>query len=312
MVLGWIQLKWGLVAQETRSLCYLTYIVSHVTSDSFPLFTDHKVVYIHVNYKFNQKLQKKWYHFLKKRLNLCIKMFNLSRSIKFLQRWEKTLKQKNICPFLDPVSGKLNPDPEFSAVCLSKQYSSVFTQLRPEWTIENRQEFFSLDMNNSGKTFLSDFEFTDSDIEFACIELSYSASPGPDGIPSSLLKICKKQLKKPLFISWRSSLNKSIIHPDLLLVLISPIHKGGSRVDPGRYRPVALTSHLIKVFERVLRKALVNHLEGFNLIPNSQHGFRAHRSTLIQLLTYWDNVLECLEKGETVDVIYTDFSKAFD
>ena len=179
---------------------------------------------------------------------------------------------------MDPVSGKLNPDPEFSAECLSKQYSSVFTQLRPEWTIENRQEFFSLDMNNSGKTFLSDFEFTDSDIEFVCIELSYSASPGPNGIPSSLLKICKKQLKKPLFISC-------IIHPDLLLVLISPIHKGGSRVDPGRYRPVALTSHLIKVFERVLRKALVNHLEGFNLIPNSQHGFRAHRSTLIQLLT---------------------------
>ena len=167
-------------------------------------------------------------------------------------------------------------------------------------------------MNNSGKTFLSDFEFTDSDIEFVCIELSYSASQGPDGIHSSSLKIWKKQLKKPLFNSWRSSLNKSIIHPDLLLVLISTIYKGGSRVDPGRYRPVALTSHLIKVFERVLRKALVNHLEGFNLIPNSQHGFRAHRSTLIQLLTYWDNVLECLEKGETVDVMYTDFSKAFD
>ena len=117
---------------------------------------------------------------------------------------------------MDPVSGKLNPDTEFSAECLSEQYSSVFTQLQPEWTIENRQEFFSLDMNNSGKTFLSDFEFTDSDFEFACIELSYSAFPGPDGIPSSLLKICKKQLKKPLFISWRSSLNKSIIHPDLL------------------------------------------------------------------------------------------------
>ena len=94
--------------------------------------------------------------------------------------------------------------------------------------------------------------------------------------------------------------------------MISPIHKGGSRVDPGRYRPVALTSHIIKVFERVLRKALVTHLEGLDLIPNSQHGFRAQRSTLTQLLAYWDNVLECLEKGETVDVIYTDFSKAFD
>ena len=95
-------------------------------------------------------------------------------------------------------------------------------------------------------------------------------------------------------------------------MIICPVHKGGSRGIPKNYRPVALTSHIVKVFERVVRKSLVAHLEKNMYFPDGQHGFRAMRSTLTQLLTFWDSVLEKLENGQGVDVIYTDFSKAFD
>ena len=95
-------------------------------------------------------------------------------------------------------------------------------------------------------------------------------------------------------------------------MLISPIHKGGSRAAPKNYRPVALTSHLIKVFERVVRRVLVKHIERQGLLPDGQHGSRAMRSTLTQLLSHWDSILEGLERGEGVDAVYLDFSKAFD
>ena len=75
---------------------------------------------------------------------------------------------------------------------------------------------------------------------------------------------------------------------------------------------MALTSHLTKTFERVLRKVLVSHLEKHGHLPDSQHGFRGFRSTLTQLLCYWDTLLADMELGKGVDVIYTDFSKAFD
>ena len=127
-----------------------------------------------------------------------------------------------------------------------------------------------------------------------------------------LLKTCRKELSRPLFILWGASLDQGLIPADLLLVLISPVHKGGSRGIPKKYRPVALTSHIVKVFERVIRRSLVKHLEENNLLPDGQHGFRAYRSTLTQLLSYWDTILEELEQGHGVDVIYTDFSKAFD
>ena len=89
----------------------------------------------------------------------------------------------------------------------------------------------------------------------------------------------------------------------LLLVLICPIHKGGSKSAPKNYRPVALTRHLIKVFKRVLRKALVRHIDKNNLLPTGQHGSRALRSTLTQLLSHWDTILDGLEQGSGVDCV---------
>ena len=75
---------------------------------------------------------------------------------------------------------------------------------------------------------------------------------------------------------------------------------------------MALTSHLINVFERVLRRSLVSHMDKHQIILDDQHGSRAMRSTLTQLLAHWDTILDGLEEGGGVDVIYLDFSKAFD
>ena len=92
--------------------------------------------------------------------------------------------------------------------------------------------------------------------------------------------------------------------------MICPLYKGGSRSK--NYRPVALTSHLIKVFERVVRKAIVAHIDRLDLLPAGQHGCRSMRSTLTQLLTHWDSILDGLESGDGVDYVYLDFSRAFD
>ena len=93
---------------------------------------------------------------------------------------------------------------------------------------------------------------------------------------------------------------------------IVPIHKGGSRGLPKQYRPVALTSHVIKVFEKVVRNHLVSYLQEHDLLNPGQHGFRSGRSCLSQLISHFDNILRILEDNDNVDVLYLDFSKAFD
>ena len=51
-------------------------------------------------------------------------------------------------------------------------------------------------------------------------------------------------------------------------------------MNPANYRPINLTSHISKVFERVVKSYLIKHLESQNLIKTNQHGFVSGRSTM--------------------------------
>ena len=105
------------------------------------------------------------------------------------------------------------------------------------------------------------------------------------------------------------SLDSGEIPQVLKTANIVPIHKGGSRGVPNNYRPIALTSHLITIFEKVLRNFMVTYMETHGLFNPSQHGFRLGRSCLIKLIAHYDTILELLANGQNVVVIYIDFAK---
>ena len=77
------------------------------------------------------------------------------------------------------------------------------------------------------------------------------------------------------------------------------------------YRPISLTSHIMKLFERVLKKQLIKHLQDNNLIKQNQHDFVSGRSTQTQLLQHYSNLFKELLEDPRIDTIYLDFAKAF-
>ena len=97
------------------------------------------------------------------------------------------------------------------------------------------------------------------------------------------------------------------------MAFITPVLKpGATKCDASSYRPASLTSHLIKTFERIVKKVLQNHLEVTLAFNDQQHGFRSKRSCLSQLLSHYNEILKGMEEGSNVDTVYLDFSKAFD
>ena len=154
--------------------------------------------------------------------------------------------------------------------------------------------------------------FTKEDIINAIDEITNTSAPGPDGFPAIFLKKCKDSLVTPLFILWNYCLDKGVIPMQLKHAIISPQYKGGSRSIPANYRPIALTSHLIKIFEKIVRNHITAFLEENELFNSNQHGFRAGHSCLSQLLEHYDSILNHLLAGDNVDVVYLDFAKAFD
>ena len=209
----------------------------------------------------------------------------------------------------------LNQDGEYvsdnkeMADALAAQYSSVFST-----PLSNPIDPNDLFSNNNDASKLSDFQFTPEDVLMAINEISPNSAPGPDGFPAVFLSKCKDELALPIYRIWRQRLDE-VNDPCPSRVkqsLICPIHKGDSTAQPKNYRPVALTSHLVKLFEKIIRKNIVEHLERNNLFNPNQHGFRSGRSCLSQLLSHYDKILALLESGKNVDVVYLDFAKAFD
>ena len=180
-------------------------------------------------------------------------------------------KAKSI-PKIGPLlksKDQLTNDNKEMAELLSNQYASVFSTPRDE----SHPEYEAEDEAEPNPTKLSDIEFDKADIEAAIDELSSNAAAGIDGFPAILLKKCKEVLSYPLYIFWRKCLDQGHIPPSLKRSLITPIHKGDSRALPANYRPIALTSHVIKIFEKIIRKHVVEFMNKHNLFNDNQHGF---------------------------------------
>ncbi|CAF0772247.1 unnamed protein product, partial [Brachionus calyciflorus] len=86
----------------------------------------------------------------------------------------------------------------------------------------------------------------------------------------------------------------------------------GSKYDVSNYRPLSLTSILCKVMERIIKDKLLDYFIINKLICKEQHGFVPRKCYTTNLLEELDIITLALSEGKIIDVIYTDYSKAFD
>ena len=97
---------------------------------------------------------------------------------------------------------------------------------------------------------------------------------------------------------------------DWRLENVMPIFKKDQKNDPSSYRPISLTSVPGKVMEWIISGAIMDQLKVNQGIKPSQHGFTNGRSCLTNLISFYDKVTRLVD--EAVNVVYLDFSKAFD
>jgi len=125
----------------------------------------------------------------------------------------------------------------------------------------------------------------------------------PESALSTLLHIINKH--------WCSKSFPSIWHHAVVL----PIPKADKdKTDPCSYRPIALTSCLCKIIERMINDRLVWYLEKHKLITRVQSGFRKNRSTTDQLVRLESFVREAFILQQHVVAVFFDYpslSKAF-
>ena len=143
--------------------------------------------------------------------------------------------------------------------------------------------------------------------------LSCKTSVGPDGLPLVFLKRCAAELALPLSLLFRRCLDQGKIPAGWKHSRVVPVYKKkGDRAEAKSYRPVSLTSAVCRALERHVAFRLNHYLERFHLLSDDQFGYRAHRSTELQLLEATSDWTRALDSGRSIACLYLDMTAAFD
>lgn len=97
------------------------------------------------------------------------------------------------------------------------------------------------------------------------IQMDASKVAGYDGTHPAIVKPQAEYLVKPCTQLFNASLDKGRYPADWLTSTVKPMHKVGDRDNCNIYRPVILTSTMMKNLERVLPHRIDRHLEAKKL-----------------------------------------------
>jgi len=200
-------------------------------------------------------------------------------------------------------NGVVYSDPKSKAELINRAFSTVFTtedtSNMPAMSDMSHPEMPPIQIDINGIVQLLQ-------------NLKPSKAPGPDKIPTRLLKELAFEFAPSLAVVFKASLGQGQLPQEWKHANVVPIYKKGDRSSPLNYRPVSLTCVCCKILEHIICSNIFQHLDDRNILCDNQNGFRKGRSCESQLITTVDDFLQNLNLGLQTDVLLLDFKKAFD
>ena len=175
------------------------------------------------------------------------------------------------------VDGNLIHDDLIKANTFNNYFSSVFTD-------EDTSNLQKLRCSSVLQPLLLDSVNVSERAVFELLsDLDPNKAYGPDLVPARLLREGAEMISHSLSWIFKLSLCSGILPQDWTSAHIVPVHKKNVKSNPSNYRPISLTSIVVKTLERLLHRDVVSALESQELLSNYQYGFRAKHSTVSQL-----------------------------
>ena len=152
--------------------------------------------------------------------------------------------------------------------------------------------------------------FTTVEVQQQLSRCKAGKAPGPDNIPAKVLKLCAVELAPPLHSIFWDSYRSASIPTIWKTSTIIPIPKKPRPSEPNHYRPVALTSIIMKCLEKIILHIILPVVSP-RLDPH-QFAYRARRGTEDAVASLLHPLLQHLESpGTFASILFIDFSSAF-
>ena len=178
------------------------------------------------------------------------------------------------------------------------------------YSTENDLPFDPIPNRNILNT-MSSISISSSEIAKKLSSLDINKSPGPDMVHPRILFESRSVIADTLKIIFELSVSSGELPDDWKTSIITVIHKKGRKDRVENYRPISLTCIVCKVFESILKDHIMNHFMSNNLFSSRQYGFIKGREVVLQLLNIINDWIDVIDNGGQIDIIYTDFEKAF-
>ena len=150
-------------------------------------------------------------------------------------------------------------------------------------------------------------------VKYHITQSKRGAAAGPDGIPMEAIAVAGEILVEPLAVLYNMINDTGVIPKCFRTARVRMLYKKGEKSDMNHYRPLSMSNHIGKIWERLVKDKLVNHLEVNNLLSKHQHGFRPFRGTTTNLLYLRELIMAKVDKERVpIELWNYDLSKAFD
>ena len=103
-----------------------------------------------------------------------------------------------------------------------------------------------------------------------------------------------------------------IVPSRLKIARITPIFKGGDGNLKTNYRPISILPCISKIFEKLVFNRVMNYLNHYKILSDTQFVFLPGRSTSQALVNFSEEILTSFEERKLTCGIFLDLSKAFD
>ncbi|GBM30073.1 putative RNA-directed DNA polymerase from transposon X-element [Araneus ventricosus] len=143
--------------------------------------------------------------------------------------------------------------------------------------------------------------------------LRKSKPTSPDQIHNDMLKHLSEYSLQTILLLFNRIWHERVFPVSWLKAIVIPIPKPGKdKQDPNNYRPIALTSCLSKMLERMVGARLMYVLETSKWFTPSQSGFCKRRGTIDNLLKLETAIREAFVRRKHLVSIFFDMEKAYD
>ena len=140
-----------------------------------------------------------------------------------------------------------------------------------------------------------------------------NTSVGLDGISFQMLSKLPYSFKQVLFSLFQKFwVNETLPNIWKSSVIVPVPKEGKPRSHVNSYRPIALTSHVCKLFEKIVLTRLVYHCDKHNILPHNQCGFRKGRSTTDHMVKLTNHIKRQFSKRKSTLATFFDVKKAYD